>query len=98
MSARGRLSCDPAIEIRREFRSFGIRQAGDPSEGVIARRQIAAVLVASLTSDGVLRKSSLRSPALSLGELARIAPLGAGDLVSSGTLTTPQLKASAFHI
>jgi len=36
-------------------------------------------------------KNSLRSPALCLGELARIAPLAAGDLVSSGTLTTPQL-------
>ena len=36
-------------------------------------------------------KNSLRSPALCLGELARIAHIGAGDLVSSGTLTTPQL-------
>jgi len=36
-------------------------------------------------------KNSLRSPALCLGELSRIAPLVAGDLVSSGTLTTPQL-------
>jgi len=36
-------------------------------------------------------KNSLRSPALCLGELSRIAPLAAGDLVSSGTLTTPQL-------
>jgi uncharacterized protein YbjT (DUF2867 family) len=33
------------------------RQAGDPSDGVIARRQIAEVLVASLASDGALRKS-----------------------------------------
>jgi uncharacterized protein YbjT (DUF2867 family) len=33
------------------------RQAGDPSDGVIARRQIAEVLVASLTSEGALRKS-----------------------------------------
>jgi 2-keto-4-pentenoate hydratase len=32
-------------------------------------------------------KNSLRSPALCLAELARHAPLGAGDLVSSGTLT-----------
>ena len=31
--------------------------AGDSSDGVIARRQIAEVLVASLTSDGALRKS-----------------------------------------
>jgi uncharacterized protein YbjT (DUF2867 family) len=33
------------------------RHAGDSSDGVIARRQIAEVLVASLTSDGALRKS-----------------------------------------
>ena len=33
------------------------RQAGDSTDGVIARRQIAEVLVASLTSDGALRKS-----------------------------------------
>ena len=33
------------------------RHAGDPSDGVIARRQIAEVLVASLTSDAALRKS-----------------------------------------
>jgi uncharacterized protein YbjT (DUF2867 family) len=33
------------------------RHAGDPSDGVIARRQIAQVLVASLTSDSALRKS-----------------------------------------
>jgi uncharacterized protein YbjT (DUF2867 family) len=33
------------------------RHAGDPSDGVVARRQIAQVLVASLTSDGALRKS-----------------------------------------
>ena len=32
-------------------------------------------------------RNSLRSPALCLAELARAAPLGAGDLVSSGTLT-----------
>jgi 2-oxo-3-hexenedioate decarboxylase len=38
-------------------------------------------------------RNSLRSPALCLGELARVAPLGAGDLVSSGTLTTPTLIA-----
>lgn len=31
--------------------------AGDSSDGVIARRQLAEVLVASLTSDGALRKS-----------------------------------------
>ena len=33
------------------------RHAGDSSDGVIARRQLAGVLVASLTSDGALRKS-----------------------------------------
>ncbi len=33
------------------------RHGGDSSDGVIARRQIAEVLVASLTSDGALRKS-----------------------------------------
>lgn len=36
-------------------------------------------------------RNSLRSPALCLGELARVAPLSPGDLVSSGTLTTPTL-------
>jgi len=33
------------------------RQAGDPSDGVIARRQIAEVLVRSLASDHALRKT-----------------------------------------
>jgi len=33
------------------------RQAGDPSDGVIARRQIAEVLVRSLSSDQALRKT-----------------------------------------
>jgi uncharacterized protein YbjT (DUF2867 family) len=33
------------------------RQDGDPTDGVIARRQIAEVLVASLTSEAALRKS-----------------------------------------
>jgi uncharacterized protein YbjT (DUF2867 family) len=33
------------------------RHAGDPSDGVIARRQLAEVLVASLTSDSALRKT-----------------------------------------
>jgi uncharacterized protein YbjT (DUF2867 family) len=33
------------------------RHAGDSSDGAIARRQIAEVLVASLTSEGALRKS-----------------------------------------
>lgn len=39
-------------------------------------------------------KNSLRSPALCLGELARMRPLTAGELVSSGTLTTPTLIAA----
>lgn len=39
-------------------------------------------------------KNSLRSPALCLGELARITSLEPGELVSSGTLTTPQWIAS----
>ena len=33
------------------------RHAGNPSDGVVSRRQIAEVLVASLTSDAALRKS-----------------------------------------
>ena len=33
------------------------RQAGDPSDGVVARRQIAQVLVRSLTSDAALRRT-----------------------------------------
>jgi uncharacterized protein YbjT (DUF2867 family) len=33
------------------------RHAGNPSDGVIARRQIAEILVASLTSESALRKS-----------------------------------------
>ena len=33
------------------------RHAGDPSDGVIARRQLAQVLVASLTSESALRKT-----------------------------------------
>jgi uncharacterized protein YbjT (DUF2867 family) len=33
------------------------RHAGDPTDGVVARRQIAEVLVASLTSDAAVRKS-----------------------------------------
>jgi uncharacterized protein YbjT (DUF2867 family) len=33
------------------------RQAGDPSDGVVSRRQIAEVLVRSLVSEGALRKT-----------------------------------------
>jgi hypothetical protein len=36
-------------------------------------------------------RNSLRSPALCLGELARVATLTPESLVSSGTLTTPTL-------
>jgi 2-oxo-3-hexenedioate decarboxylase len=36
-------------------------------------------------------RNSLRSPALCLGELARVTTLEPGSLVSSGTLTTPTL-------
>jgi 2-keto-4-pentenoate hydratase len=39
-------------------------------------------------------KNSLRSPALCLGELARVRPLQVGELVSSGTLTTAALIAA----
>jgi len=43
------------------------RQAGDPSDGAVARRQIAEVLIRSLTSDKALRKTfeliSTRGPA-----------------------------------
>ena len=39
-------------------------------------------------------RNSLRSPALCLGELARVASLSPGHLVSSGTLTTPTLIAA----
>ena len=44
-------------EHRLVFLQGDRRHAGDSSDGVIARRQIAEVLVASLTSDGALRKS-----------------------------------------
>jgi uncharacterized protein YbjT (DUF2867 family) len=44
-------------EHRLAFLQGDRRHAGDSSDGVIARCQIAEVLVASLTSDGALRKS-----------------------------------------
>jgi uncharacterized protein YbjT (DUF2867 family) len=44
-------------ELRLVFLQGDRRHAGDPSDGVIARRQIAEVLVASLALDGALRKS-----------------------------------------
>jgi uncharacterized protein YbjT (DUF2867 family) len=44
-------------EHRLVFLQGDRRHAGDSSDGVIARRQLAEVLVASLTSDGALRKS-----------------------------------------
>jgi len=39
------------------FLQGDLRQAGDPSDGVIARRQIAQVLVHSLSSEAALRKT-----------------------------------------
>ena len=44
-------------EHRLVFLQGDRRHAGDSSDGVVARRQIAEVLVASLTSDGARRKS-----------------------------------------
>ena len=44
-------------EHRRVLLQGDRRHAGDSSDGVIARRQLAEVLVASLTSDSALRKS-----------------------------------------
>jgi uncharacterized protein YbjT (DUF2867 family) len=44
-------------EHRLVFLQGDRRHAGDSSDGVIARRQLAEVLVASLTSDGALRKT-----------------------------------------
>jgi uncharacterized protein YbjT (DUF2867 family) len=44
-------------EYRLELLQGDRRQAGNPGDGVIARHQIAEVLVASLTSDGALRKT-----------------------------------------
>jgi uncharacterized protein YbjT (DUF2867 family) len=46
-----------ADQHRLEFLQGDTRHAGDPSDGVISRRQIAQVLVASLTSDAALRKT-----------------------------------------
>jgi uncharacterized protein YbjT (DUF2867 family) len=44
-------------EHRLELLQGDRRHAGDPSDGVVARRQIAEVLVASLTSEAALRKT-----------------------------------------
>jgi uncharacterized protein YbjT (DUF2867 family) len=44
-------------EHRLVFLQGDRRHAGDSSDGVIARRQLAEVLVASLTADGALRRS-----------------------------------------
>ncbi len=44
-------------EHRLVFLQGDTRQAGDPSDGVIARRQIAEVLVHSLSSPGAVRKT-----------------------------------------
>jgi 2-oxo-3-hexenedioate decarboxylase len=56
--------------------------------------QLARFKVRLLKEDQLIEegsgRNSLRSPALCLAELARTAPLKAGDLVSSGTLTNGQ--------
>jgi len=44
-------------EHRLVFLQGDRRHAGDPSDGAVARRQIAEVLVASLTADGALNKT-----------------------------------------
>jgi uncharacterized protein YbjT (DUF2867 family) len=44
-------------EHRLVFLQGDRRHAGDPSDGVVARRQLAEVLVASLTSEGALGKT-----------------------------------------
>lgn len=46
-----------ADEHRLVFLQGDRRHAGDPSDGVVARRQIAGVLVAALTCDAALRKT-----------------------------------------
>ena len=61
-----------ADEHRLVFLQGDRRHAGDSSDGVIARRQLAEVLVASLTSDAALRKS------FELVATRRGAPHGAG--------------------
>lgn len=53
----GWFDCNQPDEHRLVLLQGDRRHAGDPSDGVIARRQIAEVLVASLTSDAALRKS-----------------------------------------
>ena len=56
----------------------------------LAKFKLRLIKNGELVEEGAGR-NSLRSPALCLGELARVAPLHVGELVSSGTLTTPTL-------
>ena len=44
-------------ELRLVLLQGDTRQAGDPSDGAVARRQIAQVLVRSLSSDAAVRKT-----------------------------------------
>jgi hypothetical protein len=44
-------------ELRLDLLHGDTRQAGDPSDGAVARRQIAQVLVRSLGSDAAVRKT-----------------------------------------
>jgi hypothetical protein len=44
-------------ELRLDLLQGDTRQAGDPSDGAVARRQIAQVLVRSLGSDAAVRKT-----------------------------------------
>ena len=53
----GWFDCNAPNEHRLVFLQGDTRQAGDPSDGVIARRQIAEVLVRSLSSDHALHKT-----------------------------------------
>ena len=53
----GWFDCNGPDEHRLVLLQGDTRQAGDPSDGVVARRQIAEVLVRSLTSKRALRKT-----------------------------------------
>jgi uncharacterized protein YbjT (DUF2867 family) len=53
----GWFDCNKPDEHRLVLLQGDRRHAGNPSDGVVARRQIAEVLVASLTSERALRKS-----------------------------------------
>ncbi len=53
----GWFDCNGPDENQRVLLQGDTRQAGDPSDGVVAHRQIAEVLVRSLTSEHALRKT-----------------------------------------